>query len=184
MKPAIGFLEVSSIAKGIETMDAMMKMAEVDLLHTQAISRGKFTILIGGEQAEVEQSLQAGIQTADETLIDHFIIPNVHEQILPALKSRVQVEELEAVGVIETKDAAASILAADAAAKKAAVTLIEIFPGRGAGGKGYVTLTGEVEAVRSAINAGVQTIKKEGALISYVVIPYAHKALLKELTQP
>ncbi|MBI2118733.1 MAG: BMC domain-containing protein [Elusimicrobia bacterium] len=182
MKPAIGFLELSSIAKGIETIDVMLKMAEVDLLYSQAIPRGKFIILIGGEQAEVEQSLQAGIQIADSTLMDYFIIPNVHEQVLPALKSRIKVEKIEAVGVIETKDVAASIFAADAAVKKAAVTLIEVFPGRGAGGKGYITLTGEVGAVRAAINAGVETIKKEGALVSSVVIPFAHPSLLKALT--
>ena len=176
-------MEVSSIAKGIECADAMMKMAEVDLLHTQAIPRGKFTILIGGEQAEVEQSLQAGIQCAEQTLIDHLLIPNVHEQVLPAMKSKIKVEEIEAIGVIETKDVTAVLFAADAAVKKAHVTLIEIFPGKGAGGKGYVTLTGEVGAVRSAVAAGVETIRKEGSLVGSVVIPYAHKSLLKTLTQ-
>lgn len=183
MKPAIGFLEVSSIAKGIECVDAMAKMAEIEVLHTQAIPRGKFVILIGGEQAEVEQSMQAGIQTAESALIDHFLIANVHEQILPALRARVKVPDIEAIGVIETKEAAAAIFAADAAVKKAVVTLIEIFPGRGAGGKGYVTLTGEVGAVKSAVAAGVETIKKEGMLVSSIVIPYAHKFLLKVLTQ-
>lgn len=182
-KPAIGFLEVSSIAKGIEAIDSMMKMAEVDLLYSQAIPRGKFVILIGGELAEVEQSMQAGLQIADSTLVDHFLIPNVHEQILPAMKGRIKVADIEAVGIIETKDAAAVIFAADAAVKKAHVTLIELFPGRGAGGKGYLTLTGEVEAVRTAIQAGVETIKKEGSLVSWVVIPFAHKKLLKALTE-
>jgi microcompartment protein CcmL/EutN len=181
MKPAIGFLEVSSIAKGIEALDAMVKMAQVDVLHTQAIPRGKFVILIGGEQAEVEQALQAGLQLADKVIVDHFLIPNVHEQVLPAMKGRVAVEDIEAVGVIETKDVAATIYAADAAAKKAAIRLIEVFPGRGAGGKGYVTLTGEVGAVRAAVAAGVETIKKDGALVASVVIPYAHKSLLKVL---
>ena len=178
MGQAVGFIELSSIARGIESVDAMMKMAQVDLLQTQAIPRGKFTILIGGEQAEVEQSLQAGIRVADKTLIDQFIIQNVHDQVLPAMKARIKVEELEAVGVIETKDATAAVFAADAAAKKAAVTLLEVFAGKGAGGKGYVTLTGEVGAVRAAVAAGIETIKKNDALISWVVIPYAHKALL------
>jgi len=183
MGPAIGFVELSSIAKGIESVDAMVKMAEVEVLHTQAIPRGKFIILIGGKQAEVEHAMQAGLQTADKTLIDFFVIPNVDAQVLPALKSRIKVEEVEAVGVIETKEVSASIFAADAAVKKAKVTLIEVFPGRAAGGKGYVTLTGEVGAVRAAVDAGVETIKKEGMLVSSVVIPYAHKALLKVLTQ-
>ncbi len=183
MKPSIGFLEVSSIAKGIEALDAMAKMAEIDILQARAIPRGKYIILIGGEQAEVEQSMQAGLQMADGAIVDHFLIQNVHHQVLPALKSRIKVDEMEAVGVIETKEVSASIYAADAAAKKAAITLIEVFPGSGAGGKGYVVLTGEVDAVRSAVNAGVATIRKEGMLVSSIVIPYAHKSLLAVLTQ-
>ena len=183
MGQAIGFIELSSIAKGNEAADAMEKMAEGELLHTQAIPRGKFTILIGGAQAEVEQSLQAGVDCASQWLMDHFIIQNVDEQVLPALRGRQKVDTLEAVGVIETKDAAAAVFAADAAVKKAAVTLIEVFPGKGAGGKGYVTLTGEVGAVRSAVAAGIESIKKESALVSWVVIPYAHKSLLKVLSQ-
>jgi microcompartment protein CcmL/EutN len=176
-KPAIGFLEVSSIARGIEAVDAMAKMAEVDVLHTQAIPRGKFVIMIGGEQAEVEQALQAGMQIAAAVIVDHFLIPNLDPQVLPAMKGRIAVDALEAVGIIETKDAAAAVFAADAAVKKAAVKLIEVFPGRGAGGKGYLTLTGEVGAVRAAVNAGVETIKKDGALVASVVIPYAHPSL-------
>ncbi len=183
MKPSIGFLEVSSIAKGVESLDAMAKSATIEILRARAIPRGKFIILIGGEQAEVEHSMQTGLQMADQTVIDHFLIPNVHAQVLPALQARIKVDDIEAVGVIETKDVAPSILAADAAAKKAAITLIEVFPGNGAGGKGYVVLTGEVGAVRSAVNAGVAAIRKEGALVSSIVIPYAHKSLLPVLTQ-
>ena len=183
MSQAIAFIELSSIAKGIEAADAMMKMAEVELLHTQAIPRGKFTILIGGAQAEVEQALQAGLESAGSVLLDHILIQNVHARVLPALRGRQKVEDIEAVGVIETKDAAAAIYAADAAAKKANVTLIEVFPGKGAGGKGFVTLTGEVGAVKSAITAGIESLKKESSLVSWVVIPYAHKSLLKVLAQ-
>ena len=50
------------------------------------------------------------------------------------------------------------------------------------GGKGLVVLTGEVGAVRTAVAAGVASIKKDGMLIGEVVIPYAHEALMKTLT--
>ena len=43
-------------------------------------------------------------------------------------------------------------------------------------------LTGEVGAVRSAVAAGVATIKKEGMLVAEVVIPFAHADLAKSLT--
>lgn len=180
MKSAIGFLELSSIAKGIESADAMSKMAEVDLLMGLVIARGKYVVLIGGVLADVESSMQAGMDIAGNMLLDHFIIQNVHEQVIPALKGKIKVPEIEAIGIIETKEVASAIYAADAAVKKAAVTLIEarMQPG----GKGLVVFTGEVGAVRSALQAGIETIKKDGMLVSHVVIPYAHKALLKFLT--
>ena len=181
MKPSIGFLEVSSIAKGIEAIDVMLKMADVELLHSQAIPRGKFVILINGSQAEVEQSLQAGVNLAHSVLIDSILIPNLHPQVIPAMKARIPVSKLEAVGIIETKEVTATILAADAAVKKAAITLIEVFPGRSAGGKGYLIFTGEVGAVRSAISAGIESISKKEMLVASVVIPYAHPQLLKAL---
>src|SRR6266571_4938405 len=38
--PAIGFIETSSIARGIEATDAMLKMAGVELLMTTIVPRG------------------------------------------------------------------------------------------------------------------------------------------------
>src|SRR5262249_32297169 len=111
-----------------------------------------------------------------KTLVDEVLIRNIHEGVLAALEKRVAVDELEAVGVIETKDAIATVRAADAAAKAAAVHLIEVktvVPG----GKGYVSMTGEVGAVRSAVAAGIQAVP-EGMRVSHVVIPQAAPQLL------
>jgi microcompartment protein CcmL/EutN len=58
------------------------------------------------------------------------------------------------------------------------VTLIEARNQPGA--KGLVILTGDVGAVRAAVAAGVATIRKD-MLIADIVIPYAHKGLLKQL---
>lgn len=180
-QPAIGFLETSSIAKGIESLDAAMKMAGVEYITSAALPRGKYFWMIGGAQADVEQSMQAGINIAANTVVDRFIIQNVDPQVMPAFRARIKVPKLEAVGMIETKEVASAVYAADAAVKAASVTLIE---GRNVpGAKGLVVLTGEVGAVRSAVTAGVATIKKEGMLVSQVVIPFAHDALLRALTQ-
>jgi bacterial microcompartment shell protein len=177
--PAIGMLETSSIAKGIEATDAMMKRANVDLLMTTIVPRGKYLVLVGGQVADVEQALRAGQDTAGATLLDQFLIQNVHPQLPAAIKGRVKVEAVEAVGIIETKEVASAIYAGDAAAKAAAVTLIEARNQPGA--KGMVVLTGDVGAVRAAVAAGVATVR-EGLLVSEVVIPRAHEALAKSLT--
>src|SRR5215216_2394396 len=177
--PCIGFIETSSIARGIEATDAMLKMADVELLMTTIIPRGKYLIMIGGMVADVESALRAGLGTAGATVLDHFIIQNAHPELAPAIKGRVKVDHIEAVGIIETKEVAAAIYAGDAAVKSAAITLIEAR--NQPGGKGLVVLTGEVSAVRTAVQAGVASIKKEGMLIAEVVIPYAHRGLLKSL---
>lgn len=178
--PSIGFLETSSIARGIEATDAMMKKAAVDLLLTTIVPRGKYLVMVGGTVADVESSLREGLETAGSTVIDHFVIQNVHPQLPPAIKGRVKVESIEAVGIIETKEVAAAIFAGDAAVKAARVSLIEARNQPGA--KGLVVLTGEVGAVRAAVAAGVASIKKDGMLVAEVVIPKAHEALLRSLT--
>ena len=48
---AIGLVENSSIALGIEATDVMCKMAQVELLKGQVIARGKYIILISGRVA-------------------------------------------------------------------------------------------------------------------------------------
>ena len=178
--PSIGFLETASIAKGIEATDAMMKQAAVDLLMTTIVPRGKYLVMIGGAVADVEAALRAGVERAGTSVLDQFLIQNVHPQLPAAIKGKVKVESVEAIGIIETKEVASAIFAGDAAAKAAAVTLIEARNQPGA--KGMVVLTGDVGAVRAAVAAGVATIKKDGMLVAEVVIPRAHDALLKSLT--
>jgi microcompartment protein CcmL/EutN len=177
--PCIGFIETSSIARGIEATDAMLKMAEVELLMTTIIPRGKYLIMIGGNVADVESALRAGLASAGETVLDHFIIQNAHPELSAAIKGRVKVDHIEAIGIIETKEVAPAIYAGDAAVKSANITLIEAR--NQPGGKGLVVVTGEVGAVRTAVAAGVASIKKEGMLIAQVVIPYAHPELRKSL---
>lgn len=175
---AVGLLETSSIALGVEACDVMVKMASVDLVKTNIIGKGKQTILIQGPVGEVESSLRAGVETLGKSLVHQFILRNVHQGVLDALEKRRPVERLEALGVIETKDAVACVQAADAAAKAAKVHLIDVKLVVG-GGKGYVTMTGEVAAVRTAVGAGISAVPKE-MLVGHTVIPQADPQLLAQ----
>jgi microcompartment protein CcmL/EutN len=49
------------------------------------------------------------------------------------------------------------------------------------GGKAFVTLTGNVAAVTSAVEAGAQVLSKKGLLVNKVVIPAPHPELLREM---
>lgn len=176
---AIGFLETSSIARGIEASDAMVKMAEVKLHKALVIARGKYTIMISGPLGEVRSSMNRGLEILGTTRLHDFIIGDVHKDVLECLDKRRPVKQLEALGVIETKEAAPAIHAADEAAKAAAITLIEV-KGVVPGGKGYVTFTGEPGAVRTAVAAGMKVVPKP-MLVGTTVIPLAHPALLETL---
>ena len=173
---AVGFLESSSIAKGIEAADAMCKMASVKLTKTNIIARGKYTILITGPVGEVESSLRAGKEILGKTLVDEVLIRNVHQQVVDALDKRRAVEVVGALGIVETKEAIAAVKAADAAAKAASVQVLEVKTVVG-GGKGYFTVCGEVGDVRAAIAAAVGALKPE-QIVSHVVIPQSDPQLL------
>lgn len=181
MQNAIGLVELCSVAKGFEVTDAMIKTAGSDLIEAHSVCPGKFMVLITGATADVESSMEVGIELAEDALVDKLILKNIHSQLIPAIRGTSMVSDLESLGIIETFSVASCIVAADSAAKAANVQLIEIRLANALGGKAYTTLTGEVGAVRSAVNAGCETIREDGILIRRVVIPQPHKDLRKSV---
>jgi microcompartment protein CcmL/EutN len=79
---------------------------------------------------------------------------------------------IEALGMIESRGFVAMVEAADAMVKAAKVDLI----GYEAIGGGYVTaiVRGDVASVRAAVEAGVRAAEKVGELVSSHVIPRPH----------
>ena len=180
MKAAIGLVELSSIAKGIEVSDAMLKRANVELIVNRTICPGKYMILIGGDVDAVNASVETGVEISESEIVDHFVIPNVHPSIFPALQGINVTEELNALGVIESFSVASIIECADAAVKAAPVTLITVYLAMAIGGKGYVMFTGDVGSVQSAVEAGASVIESKGLLVQKVVIPSPRKEVLKQ----
>ena len=64
-----------------------------------------------------------------------------------------------------------AIKAADVAAKAAQISLVGITMGYAVGGKGIVTLTGDVGAVRAAVAAGIEEATRMDLYIGSTVIP-------------
>ncbi|MEK7407878.1 MAG: BMC domain-containing protein [Acidobacteriota bacterium] len=178
---SIGLIELSSIAAGFEACDAMLKAADVELLLSRSICSGKYMVMVRGDVAAVESSVNAGSRAGNFSVIDTFVIPNVDEQVFPAISGSTKVEALEALGVIESFSVASLIEAADAAAKAANVRLIEVRLAMALGGKAFVSLTGEVAAVRSAVDAGAAVVAQKGLLVNKVVIPSPRPELLNEM---
>ena len=57
MATAIGMVELTSIARGIETCDYMVKAAQVDLLRSSTVCPGKYMIIVGGETGDVRAAM-------------------------------------------------------------------------------------------------------------------------------
>lgn len=178
---AIGLIEYSSIAKGIGSADQMLKAANVELVISRTICSGKFINLVAGDVQAVKQAVEAGEDYGQEAVIDTFIIPNVHEDVFPAMSGSTHIEELDALGIIEAFSIASLIEGADQAAKSAEVKLIEIRLAMAIGGKAFVTLTGAVGAVETAVAVGAEVISKAGMLVNTVVIPSPRKELLRDI---
>lgn len=168
MAAAIGLIELTSIARGIETCDDMVKAAQVELLRATTVCPGKYIILIGGDTGDVREAMKAGKERGGEYVVDTLMLPNVHEQVIPAISMTNQITEHGAVGVLEFYSIAAAIVAADIAVKSASVTLMEVRTGYAIGGKGFVTLTGDVGAVKSAIESAS---KNAELLVQTAVLP-------------
>ena len=181
MLETIGFLELNSIAKGVEAADFILKTAEVDLIFAKAGCPGKYYILFTGEVAAVKASLDAGVAIGGNHTVDSCVIPRVHPQVIKAINLAAEPETPGAIGVMEFFSVTASVYAADAAVKAADVDLIDVRLGTGIGGKSFVVLTGEVAAVREAIECGIHTENAEGMEVSHVVIPNPRKEIFDSL---
>ena len=183
LEPCIGLLELSSVARGVEVADSVLKEAAVELLFATPVQPGKYVLLFTGAVLDVRSSARKGAELAGSDLVDQLVIPQVHEQVVPMLRrkgGRIS-GQLDAVGVIETTTVASAIVAADVALKTASVDLIDLRVANGLGGKSFFVLTGSLSDVRSAITAGSGQAGTSGLLAREVVIPRPHPELTQHL---
>ena len=182
MPRSIGALEFSSIGIGYLAEDEMLKAASVELLVARTICSGKYLVIIGGSVSDVEAALRAGLNRAEEAVIDHMLLPNVHESVFPALGQSITLEpdQVGALGILETFSGTSVLAAADAAAKAARVTIFRIHVAMALGGKGLLLMTGGVADVRAGVEAGAVPVRERGLLVSQVVIPRPSRELLDE----
>lgn len=178
---AIGMVECTTVSTGFKAADDMAKAANVDMLQAEATCPGKFVILIAGEIAAVRASVDRAAAAYGDKVIDTFVLGNPHDSIFPAIYGTAQAENIDALGVLETYDVAAMIVAADIAAKTAIVELLELRLAKGMCGKSYMTITGSVSAVQAAIDAAKQSAGDKGMFLDESVIASPSEQLMKFL---
>lgn len=184
IQPCVGLLETCSVATGLRAADAVLWQSAVEMLFCEPVSGGKFVMLFTGAVEDVRSSIWRGIEVAGEDVKEQILIPNLDAAILDALRGRFASPPLDAVGVIETTTVGATILAADVAAKTAAVVPVELRLGNQLDGRAFVTFVGAVGDLRAAIAAGASLAEDRGNLLREVVIAGPHPNLARFLRAP
>lgn len=181
MISAIGLIEFTAIAKGIESTDAMLKAGDVELSFAKPVCPGKFITLVHGPVGAVKAATTAGVEVGGTRVVNHLVIPRVHPTLIPAINAVSDIAGLESVGVVEYFDIASAVVGADAAAKRGSIHLIEVRLGVGIGGKSFVTLSGQVSDVRAAVAAAIEAGQTGGQVVSSCVLPSPDPALFRSL---
>lgn len=178
---SVGLIELSSIAAGFAVADAMLKAGNVRLYLSRSVCSGKYMVLVAGDASAVESAVDAGATAANGCLIDRFVISSIHPDVLTAIGRTTVAVPAGALGVLESFNVATLIRAADAAAKSAAVQLLDVRLAMALGGKAFFTMTGDVASVQTAVAAGRAVIAGAGMLVNAVVIPRPHPDVYREI---
>ena len=172
MSKAIGMVEYKTTSAGVVAADSMVKTSEVSIIEAQTVCPGKYIAIITGDLSAVKAAVDAAVTTYEDKCIDSFVLGNPHESLFPAMYGTTVIEDISALGILETYDAVSIIEAADQAAKTAIVDVIELRIAKGMCGKSYLMLTGEVAAVEAAIDRAKEAVSDDGMYLDSAVIAH------------
>lgn len=180
---AIGVIELSSLFKGFEVQDAVLKMTKIEKLLARTICSGKYLIVVRGEIADVEACIDQAMKTGGFAIVNALMIPNVHDNVFPALAGITVLDspDVDGMAVLETFSVASAIKAADFAIKEADIVLLRIHAAMAIGGKGLVVMTGNIDALKSALIPALEFLKEEGMLAGSTLITQPHAEVLRDL---
>lgn len=171
--PAVGMIELDSIARGVVTGDAMIKSSPLGSIWCGTVHPGRYLVLVGGDTASVEVALEVGQATGGDAVLDSMFLPDIHPDVTVAIGSTsdTALADGESVGLVETATVATVIEAADAGVKAAAVSIATVRLADGLGGKGYVVFGGVLAEVEAAVEAAVARAEPTGQMLAQVVVP-------------
>ena len=85
---ALGMIETKGFVGMVEAADAMVKAAKVELVGYEKIGGGFVTAIVRGDVAAVDAAVSAGMAGTRFSVIDSFVIPNLHEAVFPAISGK------------------------------------------------------------------------------------------------
>jgi len=181
MGKAIGVIEFKSIGVGIESLDAMLKCADVSVLESRMICIGKYFVIITGEVAAVSDSISTGKEIGRDEVIGAMVVPSVADGVLEKVNAKIEKDNIQALGILETKTLAYGVYGANYIKKSSSVDLLSVSISLGLGGKCIVIFTGDVASVKNALDVAKGKIGDPSKIVSAVAIPSPTKELIEAL---
>jgi microcompartment protein CcmL/EutN len=180
--PAIAIAEFKDIAAGMYATDAMVKKAPIAILKCGIISHGRYLALIGGSAGSVEESLNEGLFSGKDSLIDHVLLPDVHPQVHDAVLGHRNPGRTGSMAIIETTTVSCNVRAAELALKGTPVDLVEIrLADALLSGKGVSIYRGALHDIEAAVDIAVSFLNRAGVAVAHRVIPAPHEALGRQI---
>ena len=186
MGVSVGLIELRHIPLGYETVDAMLKAADVELVRASPSCPGKFLAIVTGGVGAVECACAAAERSAGRQAVVCRAIDHLDEAVAEALvigahaRAPVRVSHLKCAGS-DNWGRSREVLAADLVVKASRVRLICIRMAQGIGGKGYVNFTGDIASVRNAIETCKARCGDPSLITSSCAIATPHVALVSNL---
>ncbi|WP_353893521.1 BMC domain-containing protein [Proteinivorax hydrogeniformans] len=82
---ALGFIETKGLIMAVESADAMVKAANVELVEKNYVGGGLVYISVSGDVGAVKAAVEAGVASIEKIdkslLISHHVIPRHHEEL-------------------------------------------------------------------------------------------------------
>lgn len=185
MGDAICIVEYSSVSYGIGVLDRMVKRSSVTPLYARPVCVGRYLIVLGGEVDSVKEAMAVVEETGSHRLLSKYLLTSAHQDILAYFhRPTLKLEEFSgarAVGLFETRSAAAGFQGLDRALKSGSVELIKLWMGHFLGGKSCFVLAGEVGDVEAAISAAHSSIQ-EAEVVDSQIIPSPDPLVLSLLS--
>lgn len=181
MNRSIGALEFRSISKGIYISDAIVKKANVEIIYYKTICPGKFLVIVAGDEGEIDEAITYGESFEVSSLIDSFRLHAVSPSIIDAFRNRyVSVDQIDAIGIIETMRVCTGIQALDQVLKAGDVRLLKVILAFAIGGKFVFIVTGTVSSIEYSFMA-CKGVLSEGEQKNMEIIPSPSDDMLKNL---
>lgn len=181
MNKSLGLIETSSIPKGMEILDNILKKTKIELIVGRAICPGKYIIIVEGTVQSVNFALDIATEIGEKFILGNYLISKLNDKVFRALKERKKPENIQSLGIIETKDSVTSIVLADILCDSLDIELLKLQLANGIGGKGLLIFTGHISSVKNAIEITKNYNKQHKGILSFALLSHPDSRLIQSI---